>query len=242
MAGDPGETSPGDARGRSSRRGPTPTKRRSDTSDPRRSRSRALRILYQADVRGGDPEEVLREIGDDVAARALLDDRDPGAPPATPPEGMVAVDPKSGGESTGAVDPTGSGRDAGRSSARGDDLEVPDIVGEGTAEDRRRARVPQLDGFTRRLVLGVAEHQADIDAAISRFARRWTLSRMPVIDRTVLRLATYELMYEPTPPAVVIDEAVRLAKSHSTDDSGRYVNGVLESVKQELAERGQPSA
>ena len=58
---------------------------------------------------------------------------------------------------------------------------------------------------------------------------------MPVVDRTVLRMATYELLFEQTSPAVVINEAVELAKALSTDDSGRYVNGVLESVRKEIA-------
>jgi len=63
---------------------------------------------------------------------------------------------------------------------------------------------------------------------------------MPVVDRTVLRLATYELIHEDTSPAIVIDEAVGLAKAMSTDDSGRYVNGVLESIRRELATNPLP--
>jgi transcription antitermination factor NusB len=94
-----------------------------------------------------------------------------------------------------------------------------------------------VDGFTRALVLGVHDHAGEIDELISRFARRWSISRMPVVDRTVLRLATYELLHEPTGAAVVINEAVELAKSLSTDDSGRYVNGVLESIRKEIAAR-----
>ena len=104
----------------------------------------------------------------------------------------------------------------------------------GTVAGSAGKRVPGIDGFTRSLVLGVAEHRDEVDALISRFARRWQISRMPVVDRTVLRLATFELLHEATPPAVVIDEAVGLAKSLSTDDSGRYVNGVLESIRKDV--------
>jgi transcription antitermination protein NusB len=93
-----------------------------------------------------------------------------------------------------------------------------------------------IDGFTRALVLGVADHQPRIDALIGRFARRWQIHRMPVVDRNVLRLGTYELLHEETSPAVVINEAVNLAKALSTDDSGRYVNGVLEAIRKHLAE------
>jgi transcription antitermination protein NusB len=68
---------------------------------------------------------------------------------------------------------------------------------------------------------------------------------MPVVDRTVLRLATYELLYEATSAAVVINEALELAKSLSTEASGRYVNGVLEAIRKDLASRDEqdrPSA
>jgi N utilization substance protein B len=62
-------------------------------------------------------------------------------------------------------------------------------------------------------------------------ANGWTLARMPVIDRNVLRMAVYELSYSPdVPVAVVINEAVELAKTFSTDDSGRFVNGVLSAI------------
>lgn len=92
-----------------------------------------------------------------------------------------------------------------------------------------------LDAFAQGLVAGVAAHRADIDAAISEHARGWSIARMPVIDRNILRLAAYELLFEPeTPPAVVIDEAVELAKALSTDDSPRYVNGVLSAILRDL--------
>jgi N utilization substance protein B len=82
--------------------------------------------------------------------------------------------------------------------------------------------------YARGLVAGVQAHQADIDALIVKYADRWALQRMPVVDRTVLRMALCELLWgEDIPVAVVINEAVELVKSLSTDDSGRFVNGVL---------------
>ena len=82
--------------------------------------------------------------------------------------------------------------------------------------------------YARGLVEGVQEHQAEIDELIVKHAERWGLQRMPVVDRTVLRMATYELLWgEDIPVAVAINEAVELVKSLSTDDSGRFVNGVL---------------
>ena len=90
------------------------------------------------------------------------------------------------------------------------------------------------DPFVTDVVLGVAARQADIDDLISRFAIDWALDRMPVIDRTLLRMATFELLARPDmPTGVVISEAVELAKRYSTEESGRFVNGVLSSIAAE---------
>lgn len=78
------------------------------------------------------------------------------------------------------------------------------------------------------LVEGVQAHQADTDELIARYADRWAIQRMPVIDRTLIRMAVYELIWrDDIPVAVAINEAVELAKELSTDDSGRFVNGLL---------------
>ena len=88
-----------------------------------------------------------------------------------------------------------------------------------------------IDPLTRELVLGVATQQRTLDEVIAEHAHGWALGRMPAIDRNVLRLAAYELRSRPDVPiAVVIDEAVELAKRFSTDDSGRFVNGVLSAL------------
>lgn len=68
----------------------------------------------------------------------------------------------------------------------------------------------------------------EIDALISKYAEDWTIDRMPVIDRNLLRLGVFEILYlSDVPAAVTIDEAVELAKRYSTEDSGRFINGVL---------------
>jgi transcription antitermination protein NusB len=88
------------------------------------------------------------------------------------------------------------------------------------------------------LVEGVQANSAPIDAHIARFAEHWTMDRMPVVDRNLLRMAVFELMWMPdVPTAVVINEAIELAKSHSTEDSGRFINGILGRV----AEMGRTS-
>jgi N utilization substance protein B len=90
------------------------------------------------------------------------------------------------------------------------------------------AQVATPDELTVMLVRGVEEHMEQLDAVIAAHAKGWTLARMPAIDRNVLRVAAFELLgRRDVPVAVVLDEAVELAKRFSTDDSGRFVNGVL---------------
>lgn len=91
------------------------------------------------------------------------------------------------------------------------------------------------DPLAVRLVEGVAADADCIDELLASHARGWTLERMPVIDRTILRIATFELLERPeVPTAVVIDEAVELAKRFSTDDSGRFVNGMLSAIARKV--------
>ncbi len=85
--------------------------------------------------------------------------------------------------------------------------------------------------FARELVQGVAEHLGEIDALIGGAAEEWSVDRLAFLDRTILRIACYELRYRPdVPPAAAIDEAVEAAKELSTEDSGRFVNGVLGAI------------
>jgi len=87
---------------------------------------------------------------------------------------------------------------------------------------------PPVSEHAVRLVEGAHEHAAEIDRLIGEHADGWTLDRLPDVDRAILRMAVFELLWVPdVPDAVVIDEAVELAKALSTDDSSSYVNGVL---------------
>ncbi|MEW6387830.1 MAG: transcription antitermination factor NusB [Thermodesulfobacteriota bacterium] len=86
--------------------------------------------------------------------------------------------------------------------------------------------------FLKDLVLGVAAHQEKLDALISRHSEHWRLERMVAVDRNLLRLATYELIHHPEIPVkVVINEAVELAKRYGTDESGAFVNGLLDRIR-----------
>ncbi|MDQ2737350.1 MAG: transcription antitermination factor NusB [Actinomycetota bacterium] len=85
-----------------------------------------------------------------------------------------------------------------------------------------------LGEYAEVLVRGYAAHAEVIDDLLDEYAEGWTLERMPAVDRAILRIAVYELVYSAdVPPAVAVDEAVELAKSLSTDNSPRFINGVL---------------
>jgi N utilization substance protein B len=118
------------------------------------------------------------------------------------------------------------------------------------AEVRRRSVVEELDEvaahrtagdpvnpYTEQLVRGVDEHAARIDEVIASYAQGWTLDRMPAVDRNVLRLGAYELLYvDDVPDAVAISEALNLVRDLSTDESPAFVNGVLGQIQRDKAQ------
>jgi N utilization substance protein B len=95
-------------------------------------------------------------------------------------------------------------------------------------------RVPR-DPFMEFLVKGTVEQASGIDEIIQKHAEHWRLERMPIVDRNVLRLAVYEMLHTDTPPAVLIDEAIELARQFAGEESVHFVNGVLDAVKREKA-------
>ena len=113
-----------------------------------------------------------------------------------------------------------------QSDVRGDDLSVT-----LAAEATRAANEPARESswlYAREIVDGVIDNRDEIDEQISTFAKDWSLARMPAVDRALLRIAVWEVLYNDEVPAgVAIDEAVELAKEFSTDDSGAFVHGVL---------------
>jgi N utilization substance protein B len=105
-----------------------------------------------------------------------------------------------------------------------------------TLSERTALADPPVNPFTTALVEGVADNRDRIDEILTEYADGWTIARMPGVDRAILRLGVFELLWGlDVPPAVVIDEAVELAKSLSTDESPRFVNGVLARVLKDKA-------
>lgn len=90
--------------------------------------------------------------------------------------------------------------------------------------------VEELDPAVHALLEGVAEHATEIDEQIAAHAEHWRLTRMPTVDRNLLRIGTYEVLYGDAPPHRVVGSVVRLAKMLSTEDSGRFVHGLLGAV------------
>jgi N utilization substance protein B len=105
---------------------------------------------------------------------------------------------------------------------------TPSEVLAATAERRTDEGQSSLNEYVTSLVEGVAEHQAYIDELLGSYSLGWTLDRMPAVDRAILRLGTYELLWrDDVPDAVAISEAVHLAQELSTEESASFVNGLL---------------
>ena len=111
------------------------------------------------------------------------------------------------------------------------------------ADDSERPLHPKVVEYANELVLGVCDHLADIDAHIQSAAREWPLQQMARIDKNILRLAIYEILFNNTVPAkAAINEAVELAKSFGSDTSSRFVNGVLGTIFNRAQQQPIPNA
>lgn len=101
---------------------------------------------------------------------------------------------------------------------------------------QRKNVLPEIKEFAERLIRGVLEKLGEIDAFISAHLDNWNFSRVATVDRNILRLGTFELMeMKDTPEAVVINESIELAKNYSTEDSSKFVNGILDKIKEDIS-------
>ena len=95
------------------------------------------------------------------------------------------------------------------------------------------------DEFGEQIVIGVLEHCGQIDQLIEQYSEHWRLDRMSMIDRTILRIATFELLYRDDIPAkVTLNEAIDLGKRFGSTDSGSFINGILDRIQKEVAPKG----
>lgn len=112
---------------------------------------------------------------------------------------------------------------------------VSGYYGSLLVSDEENPVKPRRDEFAIGLVRGVTGAIAEIDEMITKHAAHWKIARMPVVDRNVIRIATYELMRTDTPAAVVIDEALELARRFAGEESVHFVNGVVDAVRREVS-------
>ena len=96
----------------------------------------------------------------------------------------------------------------------------------------------ESDEFAEQIVLGVQEHLQEIDRLIEKYSENWRLDRISLIDRNILRMAIFELLYcEEIPPKVTLNEAIDLGKRFGTDDSGSFINGILDRIQNEFVRK-----
>lgn len=103
---------------------------------------------------------------------------------------------------------------------------------ETTAEGQSdRQNQEEIVGYAKQIVIGITELHAEIDERIASFSHKWSIDRMPAVDRAVLRVAVWEILFnEDVPDQVAISEAVNLATEYSTEESGVFVNGLLSAI------------
>ena len=96
----------------------------------------------------------------------------------------------------------------------------------------------ERDNFMERLAIGVLEHCQEIDLLIEKYSENWRLDRMNIIDRAILRMATFELLYcEEIPPKVTLNEAIELGRQFGSEDSGSFINGILDRIQNEAVRK-----
>lgn len=94
------------------------------------------------------------------------------------------------------------------------------------------------DAFTEFVVLGVTQHLEEIDQLIKKYSEHWRLDRIALIDRNILRIAIFELLFcEEIPPKVTINEAIDLAKRYGSEESGSFINGILDRIQKEVVHK-----
>ena len=199
----------------------------------------ALQVLYALDLGETGPRDAraARAARDAHQAPPPGEPRSESAPPfRRSPQTIVRRKRKTPIDLPAERDAGSSGRFAEEEAAE-EEAVIDPVAASNAAFDRvtEHFSVPgSAIAFARELVAGVAAHAAELDLLIGLHARNWRVSRMAAVDRNVLRLAVYELRDTETPVAVVIDEAVDLARRFGSDTSPSFVNGILDAVAREV--------
>jgi N utilization substance protein B len=203
----------------------------------RTAREMAVQMLYQSDL-GGSPLPNIFNTFD--LAEYLA--RPAGSPSAAKPARRLA-------DGSGANEAGNNGGDRGaerdEAAGEGGDLESASAAAAAGPHHRiaarplrdraemarQKRRIEDAFQYAQTLVRGTVDHREEIDSMIRGQADNWRLERMPAVDRNILRLAIYEMLYErDTPKLVVVDEAIELAKKFGSEQSGRFVNGLLDGL------------
>lgn len=123
------------------------------------------------------------------------------------------------------------------------DLRGPEVLDEIDGILGESGEPPDVAAFARDLVTGTADRREETDRRISAVAEHWDIDRMAVVDRNVLRMAVFEMLArEDIPPKVTINEAIELGKKYSTEQSGAFINGILDRIRRILAEERRAAA
>lgn len=103
-----------------------------------------------------------------------------------------------------------------------------------------RRTLEEIKEYSRWLTKGIIEHQPEVDKLIQSFSKNWRLSRMALVDRNILRMAVFELLYETSvAPAIIINEAIEIAKKYSGEEAAVFVNGILDAVQKNLKKKAK---
>jgi N utilization substance protein B len=114
------------------------------------------------------------------------------------------------------------------------DSALKDLLEFSWLEEDKREAMGETSDFSRLLVTGTVENSDAVDGMIKKHLVNWDFSRLNLVDRALLRLSVYELLFQNTAPSVVIDEAIDISREYGTDDSYRFINGVLDGVRKTI--------
>ena len=122
------------------------------------------------------------------------------------------------------------------------ELRPDEPIEEIISQFRKRVDVdPEIKRFAELLVRGTMEHLQEIDGVIEKHCEHWEIHRMATLDRCILRFATFEILFlDDIPPAVTINEAIEIAKEFSTEDSSKFINALLDRIKDDVVKGEEP--